>query len=96
MNALPRPRWAVLTAIGVFAALELGFAIWAALVAHGRFGPRIGYGPDSVLYLTAAHAPVWSRRFLAGPGAFGFPLLAKLCLRNVRLRGRRHDAIDHG
>ena len=84
MNALPRPRWAVLTAIGVFAALELGFAIWAALVAHGRFGPRIGYGPDSVLYLTAAHAPVWSRRFLAGPGAFGFPLLAKLCLRNVR------------
>ena len=64
--------------------LALGFAIWAALLAHGRFGPRVGYGPDSALYLKAADAPVWSRRFLAGPGAFGFPLLAKLCLRNLR------------
>src|SRR5262249_42486074 len=39
---------------------------------------------DSALYLAAAHAPVWSRRFLAGPGAFGFLLLAKLSLRNLR------------
>jgi hypothetical protein len=70
--------------LAAFVVLELGFAAWAALFAHGRFGPRVGYGPDSALYLSAAHAPVWSRRFLAGPGAFMFPLLAKLCLRNLR------------
>jgi hypothetical protein len=70
--------------IATFAILELGFAIWVAFFAHGRVGPRVGYGPDSFLYLRAARAPVWSRDFLAGPGAFGFLLLAKLCARNLR------------
>jgi hypothetical protein len=84
VTAWPRPRWAVIAVLATFAALEVGFAIWAAFFAEGRFGPRVGYGPDSILYLTAAHEPVWSRRFLAGPGGFGFLLLAKLCLRNLR------------
>jgi hypothetical protein len=71
--------------VAVFAGLVLGYAVWAALAGHGRVvGPRVGYGPDSALYLAAARAPVWSRQFLAGPGAFGFLLLAKLCARNVR------------
>ena len=85
MSGWPRPRGAAASVVGVFAVLVLGYAVWAASAGHGRvLGPRVGYGPDSALYLAAARAPVWSRRFLAGPGAFGFLLLAKLCARNVR------------
>jgi hypothetical protein len=74
-------------AVGVvvaFAALQLGYAIWVAFAAHGPVGPRVGYGPDSAVYLAAARAPVWARRFLEGPGPFGFLLLAKLSARNLR------------
>src|SRR5262249_23028370 len=53
-------------------------------VAHGWVGPRVGYGPDSAVYLAAARAPLWDHRFLSGPGPFGFLLLAKLCARNLR------------
>ncbi len=52
--------------------------------ATGAFGPRFGYGPDSELYMQTARHPLWSRAFLAGPGPLGFPLLVKLCLRNLR------------
>ena len=79
-----RPRRAAVGALAAFAALELGYAIWIAFIAHGRVGPRVGYGPDSILYLTAARAPVWNHRFYAGPGGFGFLLLAKVCARNLR------------
>jgi hypothetical protein len=84
VNARPRPRRVALGVIGAFVALELGYAIWVALIARGRLGPRVGYGPDSILYLTAARAPLWSHRFYAGPGGFGFLLLAKACARNLR------------
>ncbi len=84
MNALPRPRRVAVGVIGAFVALEVGYAIWVALIAHGRLGPRVGYGPDSILYLTAARAPLWSHKFYAGPGGFGFLLLAKACARNLR------------
>jgi len=82
--SLPRPRRAAIAAVAVFMGLELGYAIWAGFIATGRFGPRVGFGPDSVVYLTAARAPVWSHRFLAGPGPFGFLLLAKVSARNLR------------
>ena len=85
MTALPRPHRAAAVVLAVFAAAEVGFAIWAAFTGHGRVvDPRVGYGPDSALYLAAARSPVWSRGFLAGPGPFGFLLLAKLCARNLR------------
>jgi hypothetical protein len=84
VTALPRPRRLAAAAIVAFAALELGYVIWAAFVAHGRFGDGIGFGPDSAEYIAAARAPVWSRRFLAGPGGFGFLLVAKVCARNLR------------
>ena len=70
--------------IATFAVLELGYAIWAAFFARGPVGPRVGYGPDSAVYIAAAHWPVWSKHFLAGPGAFGFLLLAKISARNLR------------
>ena len=46
----------------------------------GRLRPRLQ------IYIAAAKAPVWSTKFLATPygGPFLFPLLAKLCLRNLR------------
>lgn len=84
MSAWPRPQRVAVAAFAAFACIELGFAVWAAFVAHGFAGPRVGYGPDSALYVAAARAPVWSRNFWAGPGAFGFLLLAKLCARNLR------------
>jgi hypothetical protein len=82
--SLPHSRRAAAFVVFAFAALELGYAIWVAFVAHGPVGPRVGYGPDSAVYIAAARAPVWSRHFLAGPGAFGFLLLAKVCARNLR------------
>lgn len=84
MIALPRPRWAAITAVAMFVVLELGYAVWVVCITHGRLGPRVGYGPDSIVYLMAARSPVWSRSFLAGPGPFGFLLLAKLSARNLR------------
>lgn len=80
VTSLPTPRRAVVVVIGAFAALVLGYAIWAAFDQHHR----IGFGPDSALYIAAAHAPVWSRKFYAGPGGFGFLLLAKVSARNLR------------
>jgi hypothetical protein len=75
--------------IGVlFAAVMMGYACWAAFTGVGRFrAVRVGFGPDSAYYMRAAKAPVWSMKFLAEPqGApFLFPLLAKLCLRNLRV-----------
>lgn len=71
----------------LFVATILGYGIWAAFTGHGAFSSlRVGYGPDSVLYLRAARSPVWSTEFLATPdgGPFLFLLLAKLCLRNLR------------
>src|SRR5258708_2239224 len=65
----------------------MGYATWAAFTGHGRFQPlRVGYGPDSAVYMRAARSPVWSFKFLATPdgGPFLFLLLAKLCLRNLR------------
>jgi hypothetical protein len=64
----------------VFVSLEVGYAIWAAAAAH----PRVGYGPDSALYIAAAYLPVWSHKFIAGPGGFAYLLLAKLGARNLR------------
>ena len=84
MSELPRPRRALVSVFAAYVALEMGYAIWVAFIAHGRVGPRVGYGPDSILYLTAARAPLWDHRFYAGPGGFGFLLLAKLCARNLR------------
>ncbi len=84
MSDLPRPRRAAGATVAAFAALELGYAIWAAFFAHSPVGPRVGYGPDSAVYIASARAPVWSHHFLSGPGAFGFLLLAKLCARNLR------------
>lgn len=72
---------------GAFVAALLGYAVWAAFTGHGRFiSLRVGYGPDSVIYIDAARSPVWSFDFLATPngGPFLFLLLAKLCLRNLR------------
>jgi hypothetical protein len=75
-------------ALGVaFVGAVLGYAVWAAFTGHGRFiALRVGYGSDSVFYMHAARAPVWSTRFLATPdgGPFLFLVLAKLCLRNLR------------
>jgi hypothetical protein len=71
----------------VFVVTAMGYAVWAAFTGHGRFiSLRIGYGPDSALYLRVARFPVWSWKFLAYPdgGPFLFLLLAKLCLRNLR------------
>ncbi len=71
----------------LFAASLMGYACWATFSGHGRFiALRVGYGPDSTVYVAAARAPMWSLKFLATPdGApFLFPLLAKLCLRNLR------------
>ena len=84
MIALPRSRRIAALVVVAFVALELGYAIWAAFVAHGPLGPRVGYGPDSAVYIASARAPVWNRRFLAGPGPFGFLLLAKVAARNLR------------
>ena len=70
-----------------FVASTMGYACWAAFTGHGRFSAvRVGYGHDSQIYIAAAKAPVWSTKFLATPygGPFLFPLLAKLCLRNLR------------
>jgi hypothetical protein len=71
----------------MFVGTILGYAIWAAFTGHGRFiALRVGYGADSVLYVRAARAPIWSMQFLATPngGPFLFLLLVKLCLRNLR------------
>jgi hypothetical protein len=71
----------------LFAGTVLGYGIWAAFTGHGLFTSlRVGYGPDSVLYIRAARSPVWSTEFLATPygGPFLFLLLAKLCLRSLR------------
>ena len=71
----------------VFVVVIMGYAVWAAFTGLGRYRPlRVGYGVDSAYYIAAAKAPVWSWKFLATPqGApFLFPLLAKLCLRNLR------------
>src|SRR5439155_888861 len=81
--ALPRSRRIAAVVVIAFVALELGYAIWAAFVAHGPLGPRVGYGPDSAVYIASARAPLWSRRFLAGPGPFGFLLVAKVAARNL-------------
>ena len=70
-----------------FVATVLGYAVWAAFTGHGRYQPiRVGYGPDSAVYMRAARSPVWSFKFLATPdgGPFLFLVLAKLCLRNLR------------
>jgi hypothetical protein len=84
VTSLPRPRRAAFAVVGAFVALELGYAIWVAFIGRGRWGPHVGYGPDSDVSIVAARAPVWSRDFLAGPGAFGFLALAKVCARNLR------------
>ena len=77
--SLPTPRRAAVAVIGAFASFELGYAIWAAFDLHHR----IGFGPDSALYIAAAREPVWSRGFYAGPGGFGFLLIAKVSARNL-------------
>ena len=72
----------------VFAAALLIYAGWAAFTGTGRFrAVRVGYGVDSAYYIMAAKAPVWSLKFLATPNGapFLFSLLAKLCLRNLRV-----------
>jgi hypothetical protein len=84
----------------VFVVVTMAYAIWAAFTGHGRFpsvlpgqkprlgdvGIRVGYGVDSAYYIAAAKAPIWSMEFLATPNGapFLFPLLAKICLRNLR------------
>ena len=73
--------------VAVFIAVELVYACWSAFTGQGRYRVvRVGYGPDSAYYIAAAKAPVWSLKFLATPNGapFLFPLLAKLCLRNLR------------
>jgi hypothetical protein len=70
----------------VFAALVLGYAVWIVLGGDGVVAgkPRVGYGPDSQVYVDAASAPVWSLDLLAARGPFGFSLLVKLCASNLR------------
>ena len=71
----------------VFTATIVGYGCWAAFTGHGRITPlRIGYGPDSALYVRAARAPLWSAEFLATPhgGPFLYLVVAKLCLRDLR------------
>jgi len=84
VSAWPRPRRVAAGVLAAFALVELGYAFWAAFVAHGWAGPRVGFGPDSAVYIAAARSPVWSRGFLSGPGPFGFLLVAKLSARNLR------------
>lgn len=80
---MTRNRRAVPVAV-LFAAAMMGYACWAAFTGHGRAtAVRVGYGSDSLIYLTGAKAPIWSASFLKSP-PFLFTLLAKLCLRNLR------------
>ncbi|MDZ4824942.1 MAG: hypothetical protein SGJ13_00565 [Actinomycetota bacterium] len=69
---------------GAFALLVLGYAAVMAFVLDGVFGPRVGFGPDSQIYMDAAREPVWSLDFLAARGPFLFLVLAKFCARNLR------------
>lgn len=71
-------------AMAAFAALVSAYAVWVAFVLDGPRGPRVGFGPDSALYVDAAAAPPWSRDFLSAPGPFMFLLLVKASLRNLR------------
>lgn len=68
----------------VFALLVVGYALWKAFVEEGFFGPRVGFGPDSQIYMEAARHPVWTLDFLAARGPFLFLLLAKVSARNLR------------
>jgi hypothetical protein len=69
----------------VFTVVLMAYATWSVYTGHGRYRPlRVGYGADSELYMQAARAPVWSFKFLAAPNGALFPLLAKVCLRNMR------------
>jgi hypothetical protein len=94
----PIPFWIPIGVIVTL--VMMTYAVWAAFTGTGRFptvlpgqtaptgtvGIRVGYGVDSAYYIAAAKAPVWSMKFLATPNGapFLFPLLAKLCLRNLR------------
>jgi hypothetical protein len=72
----------------LFVVVLMAYAAWAAFTGVGRFrAVRVGFGVDSAYYIAAARAPIWSLKFLATPdGApFLFPLLAKVCLRNLRV-----------
>lgn len=71
----------------LFVVVILGYGFWAAFTGHGYFlAVRIGYGPDSAIYIRTARSPVWSLKFLAAPdgGPFLYLVLVKLCLRNLR------------
>ena len=83
----------------LFTAVVMSYAIWAAFTGNGRYrAVRVGYGVDSAYYIAAAKAPVWSLKFLATPNGapFLFPLLAKLCLRNLRVIVLVQSAIAAG
>jgi len=81
MRGLPRVEAVI---AGAFAVLVLAYACLMAFVRDGFLGPRVGYGPDSQVYMDAAYHPVWTLEFLAARGPFLFPLLAKLSARNLR------------
>jgi hypothetical protein len=71
----------------VFVVVMLGYGLWAAFTGHGYFLPvRVGYGPDSAIYIHTSRSPVWSLKFLAAAdgGPFLYLVLVKLCLRNLR------------
>ena len=70
-------------AVCVYAIFKIAYAL-QSVHASGRLGPRIIEGADSGVYTGAASAPIWSWKFLAGPGPFGYPLLIKLCASNIR------------
>ena len=80
-----RARSAPHLAVGgtIFTVLKLIYAI-RSVFGSGIYGPRIIFGADTSVYLNAANAPIWSYKFLAGPGPFGYPLLVKLCASNIR------------
>ncbi|MDQ1466241.1 MAG: hypothetical protein QOH10_656, partial [Actinomycetota bacterium] len=87
-RASPAPIPFSAPAAVVFAAVVMGYAAWAAFTGVGQFrAVRVGFGTDSGHYIAAAKAPVWSMKFLATPNGapFLFPLLAKVCLRNLRV-----------
>src|SRR5260221_11568301 len=96
-SAAPIPFEVAIAAL--FTAVIMGYAIWAAFTGDGRYrAVRVGYGVDSAYYIAAAKAPVWSLKFLATPNGapFLFPLLAKLCLRNLRVIVLVQSAIAAG
>ena len=59
-------------------------------------GANIGRGADSYAYQIAAHLPLLSREFVAGPRPFGYPLYLKLVQHNEHVAVVGQLLIDTG